>query len=799
MRASTSRRHPRRSTRDKRFRFETLDERALLAVVANGDGPYTTAEETTFTLPGGASETLIPRGSMWSYFDQMTNGRGNPATPTETYPTDDPAEADATPGVADAWNSPDFNTASSDDTIGEWATGSAVFGSGTLNGNPASDPDVPIATTVAGNESDTYTVTTYLFVKKFTVSATTIASNPTYGIDLLADDGGVLYLNGTEIGRYRMAAGAVTATQMANAGGPEGYAIETFNKTPAQITALLVAAPAENTIAFELHQNGTTSTDSGFDLSFSASAPGGVLTNDMIDNPTTVATVTITTQPTSGSATIQPNGSFTYVPAANFNGTVTFVYTVSNGAAMDAATVTINVTPVDDAPVARADTYATFAGTPLVVAATTPPAPTVLLPQGSAWDYLDKITNGTNGTPDETYPLDADSDAWNEADFDTGTSNAAIGAWGNGNAPLVFGALDCCTTATTLEGTAADHVTYLFRRTINLTPADVSAIATRGLRVRYVIDDGAVIYFDGQEVQRLQLPAAPAAITTNTRATGNGAEGTAGSNMLPGTFTIPPMTLTAGTHTIAVEVHQAAVGSSDAGFDGQLEIPGFVGILNNDTDVENDPITAITLVPGQGVQNGTLNVNQDGTFTYTPNANFTGADTFQYTVTANGLTSAPATVTINVVPGASTCTPNPDLNGVGGVNRVDFSILAANYGIRTGATAAQGDLNCDGAVGVRDLVILRNAFPSVGSARASASALIAQAPAVDRVFSEMRPRTQTAARASLTAGQRQSDLTEATSAIASEGSPGPSRALRANRAPRLVRGNLRLGSTGLEE
>jgi hypothetical protein len=174
------------------------------------------------------------------------------------------------------------------------------------------------------------------------------------------------------------------------------------------------------------------------------------------------------------------------------------------------------------------------------------------------------------------------------------------------------------------------------------------------------------------------------------------------------------MTLTAGTHTIAVEVHQAAVGSSDAGFDGQLEIPGFVGILNNDTDVENDPITAITLVPGQGVQNGTLNVNQDGTFTYTPNANFTGADTFQYTVTANGLTSAPATVTINVVPGASTCTPNPDLNGVGGVNRVDFSILAANYGIRTGATAAQGDLNCDGAVGVRDLVILRNAFPRSG-------------------------------------------------------------------------------------
>jgi hypothetical protein len=136
------------------------------------------------------------------------------------------------------------------------------------------------------------------------------------------------------------------------------------------------------------------------------------------------------------------------------------------------------------------------------------------------------------------------------------------------------------------------------------------------------------------------------------------------------------------------------------------------------------------------------------------------------------------------------------LNGVGGVNRVDFAILAGNYGLRIGATAAQGDLNCDGAVGVRDLVILRNALPSVGSARASASALIAQAPAVDRVFSEMRPRTQTAARASLTAGQRQSDLTEATTATSIDASTGPSRALRASRAPRLARENIRLSLQG---
>jgi hypothetical protein len=749
MRSLSLRQSHRRSIRQKRLLFESLDERALLAVVANSDGPYTTNEDTAFDLPGGAAEVLIPRGSTWSYLDEMTNGRGTPPTPMETYPTDDLNEADATPGVADAWNSPDFNPGSSDPAIGAWSSGTAVFGSGALS--------VPIVTQLMGNASTTYTVTTYLFVKKFTVEAATLAGNPTYVVDLLADDGGVLYLNGTEIGRYRMATGNVTATQMANAGGPENYATVALSKTPAEINALLVAAPAENTIAFELHQNGTTSTDSGFDLSLSATGPGGVLANDTIDNPATVASVTVTTQPTSGTVTIQPNGAFRYTPATNFNGTVTFEYTVGNGVEMDTAMVTIDVTPVDDIPDAVSDTYTTFANTPLVVNATTPPAPTVLLPQGSAWDYLDKITNGAGGTPNESYPLDAQGDAWNETDFDTGTSDSAIGTWANGNAPLVFGALGCCTSGTTLEGTAADHTTYLFRRTITLTAADVAAIATRGLRVRNVIDDGAIVYFDGLEVQRVRMNAG--AVTTNTFANGNGPEGTAGSNTLPGSFTILPTALTAGVHTIAVEVHQVNATSSDAGFDGQIEIPGFVGLLNNDTDVENDPVTEITVVPGQEVQDGTLTLAQDGTFTYTPNADFVGVDMFQYTITANGATSTPTTVTINVVAGSSTCNASPDLNGVGGVNRTDWRILAGNYGTRTVATASQGDLDCDGAVGLSDLIILRNAL-TPGAARDAASAVFARAEAVDRVFGEPVLRAATPARATLVSGVRTAAISE---------------------------------------
>ncbi|WP_217697922.1 Ig-like domain-containing protein, partial [Sinomonas mesophila] len=51
------------------------------------------------------------------------------------------------------------------------------------------------------------------------------------------------------------------------------------------------------------------------------------------------------------------------------------------------------------------------------------------------------------------------------------------------------------------------------------------------------------------------------------------------------------------------------------------------GVLGNDTDPDGDPLTAV-LVAGPG--NGTLTLNADGSFSYTPNANFNGTDTFTY-------------------------------------------------------------------------------------------------------------------------------------------------------------------------
>ena len=58
--------------------------------------------------------------------------------------------------------------------------------------------------------------------------------------------------------------------------------------------------------------------------------------------------------------TLNADGSFTYTPAANFNGTDSFTYTASDGtAASNVATVTITVTGVNDAPVAVNDAATT--------------------------------------------------------------------------------------------------------------------------------------------------------------------------------------------------------------------------------------------------------------------------------------------------------------------------------------------------------------------------------------------------------------------------------------------------------
>jgi RHS repeat-associated protein len=79
--------------------------------------------------------------------------------------------------------------------------------------------------------------------------------------------------------------------------------------------------------------------------------------------------------------------------------------------------------------------------------------------------------------------------------------------------------------------------------------------------------------------------------------------------------------------------------------DTTLTVSVLSGILANDTDTENDSLTASLVdAPSQGV----LNLNADGSFSYTPNTGFTGTDTFTYRAFDGTGYSAPATVAIAV-------------------------------------------------------------------------------------------------------------------------------------------------------
>jgi VCBS repeat-containing protein len=71
------------------------------------------------------------------------------------------------------------------------------------------------------------------------------------------------------------------------------------------------------------------------------------------------------------------------------------------------------------------------------------------------------------------------------------------------------------------------------------------------------------------------------------------------------------------------------------------------GVLSNDTDLDNDPLTAVLI---SDVSHGTLNLNSDGSFNYIPDPDYFGIDSFTYTAYDGLHTSNVATVTITLNP-----------------------------------------------------------------------------------------------------------------------------------------------------
>jgi uncharacterized repeat protein (TIGR01451 family) len=164
----------------------------------------------------------------------------------------------------------------------------------------------------------------------------------------------------------------------------------------------------------------------------------------------------------------------------------------------------------------------------------------IFIPFGSSWKYLDN----------NTRPASWETTGFNDA------------AWAAGNAYLGYGDPHIVTTVNYGPDANNKYITTYFRKTVNIPNA--SSFPQFLIRLRR--DDGAVVYVNGTEVGRSNMPGG--GINHSTLASGNvgGAEETA-DNLLY----INPSFFVNGNNTIAVEVHQELPTSSDLGFDLQLE------------------------------------------------------------------------------------------------------------------------------------------------------------------------------------------------------------------------------------
>lgn len=100
------------------------------------------------------------------------------------------------------------------------------------------------------------------------------------------------------------------------------------------------------------------------DTTLNQAAPG-VLVNDV----GSTLTLAVVTPPAHGNLVLNPNGSFSFAPTANYCGPDSFIYSITSGVDSDQATASINVACVNDAPTATGDSYVVNEDTPLNQAA----------------------------------------------------------------------------------------------------------------------------------------------------------------------------------------------------------------------------------------------------------------------------------------------------------------------------------------------------------------------------------------------------------------------------------------------
>ncbi|MCS0056138.1 tandem-95 repeat protein [Vibrio parahaemolyticus] len=92
-----------------------------------------------------------------------------------------------------------------------------------------------------------------------------------------------------------------------------------------------------------------------------------VLGNDTFEGDGKVVSLDANNGPANGTVSVNPDGSVTYTPNDNYHGKDTFTYIVTSGGVSESTTVEVNVTPVNDAPVAKDDIATTLEDTAVTI------------------------------------------------------------------------------------------------------------------------------------------------------------------------------------------------------------------------------------------------------------------------------------------------------------------------------------------------------------------------------------------------------------------------------------------------
>lgn len=184
--------------------------------------------------------------------------------------------------------------------------------------------------------------------------------------------------------------------------------------------------------------------------------------------------------------------------------------------------------PADTADTAVVDTAGTYV---------------TLLARGATWRYLDDGTTPTSSN-------------WR------GGGGYDDSKWKSGAAQLGYGDGDEKTLiADGVPDSGVRYTTYYFRRFITVT--DAASFDT--ITVRLLRDDGALVYFNGREVARTNMPSGTVSSTTFASTAISGADEDTFY-----TYTVSAAMLAEGSNVIAVEVHQANSTSTDLSFDLEL-------------------------------------------------------------------------------------------------------------------------------------------------------------------------------------------------------------------------------------